>query len=115
MYQFSYLEIAEDSGDNARENERRAIRLSIDLFKQAADAGAGSMEKINAIYFAQKLWTVLVEDLARPENTIDSGLKAKLISICLWALKEIEQIRQEKSSSFDGLIAVSETICAGLK
>jgi flagellar biosynthesis activator protein FlaF len=115
MYQFSYLEIAEESGGAGRQNERQAVGLSIDLLKAAAAAGAQSRETIEALHYVRKLWSLLIEDLASPGNSLAPELKAKLISIGLWMLKETELIRLEKSDNFNGLIEVSETILAGLQ
>src|SRR5262245_5007933 len=100
MYQFSYADVLNDSPKEARERERIAIDRSIELLKLAAEKGAGSREAIDALVFVNRLWGTLIEDLARPENELPTPLKADLISIGLFIMREAEKIRQEKSSDF---------------
>jgi len=57
---------------------------------------------------------VLIEDLAKPENDLPEQLRADLISIGLWVIREAEEIRLEKSTNFKGIIEVSENIRDGL-
>ena len=114
MYQFSYLEMAEDSGENTRAIERKALSFSIELLKIAMAAGPDSRAAIEALIFVRKLWTVLIEDLAKPENALGAELRAKIISVGLWILREVENIRQGKSQNYRGLLDVSEIIHAGL-
>jgi flagellar biosynthesis activator protein FlaF len=61
------------------------------------------------------LWGYLIEDLARPDNDLPQKLRADLISIGLWMMREAEQIRLEASSNFKGLIDVSTAIRDGLE
>ena len=68
-----------------------------------------------AVLFVRRLWNFFLEDLSSSENDLPKELRAELISIGLWIMKEIEQIRLEKSSNFKSLIEVSENIRDGLK
>lgn len=115
MYQFSYAEVLEDSPEEARRHERRAIEHSIELLEKAEECGLNSFEAIEALAFLRRLWTILVEDLARPENELPETLRADLISIGIWIMRESDDIRLGKSTSFKGLIDVSRIICDGLK
>jgi flagellar protein FlaF len=63
----------------------------------------------------RQLWTILIEDLAHPENDLPEALRADLISIGLWVTKEAEQIRQKKSANFAGVIDICSIIRDGLK
>ena len=65
--------------------------------------------------YLRRLWGLLIEDLARPENDLPKALRADLISIGLWIMREAEEIRLEKSDNFKGLIDVSMSIRDGLK
>jgi flagellar protein FlaF len=55
-----------------------------------------------------------MEDLSKPENDLPERLRADLISIGLWIMREAEDIRLEKSSNFRGIIEVSQNIRDGL-
>lgn len=114
MYQFSYAEVLDDTPQGARQRERQAIDHSIELLEAADKAGPQSREAVEALLFVRKLWAILVEDLAKPENDLPQKLRADLISIGLWVMREAEQIRLEKSANFKGMIEVSQSIRDGL-
>ena len=63
----------------------------------------------------RRLWAYLIEDLAKPENDLPKPLRADLISVGLWIMREAEQVRLGKSSNFKGLIEVSQLIAEGLR
>jgi flagellar protein FlaF len=101
MYKFYYDEVLDDSPKVARENERTALEKS--------------REAVEAIYFVRRLWGIFIEDLAKPENGLPDKLRADLVSVGLWMMRETEEIRQGRSSNFAGLIDVSRTISEGLR
>ena len=115
MYQFSYAEIQTDSVADARERERQLLSRSIALLETARDKGGGSQEAVEAIHFANRVWTTLLQDLGSPENGLPKELRANLISIGLWILREAEEVRQGRAESFDGLIEVSQIIRDGIR
>lgn len=115
MYKFYYNEVLDESPKTARENERTALERSIDLLQQAERVGAGSREAVEAIFFVRRLWGIFIEDLAKPENGLPEKLRADLVSIGLWVMRETEEIRQGRSKNFTGLIDVSRTISEGLR
>ena len=73
------------------------------------------MEAIEAIHFLNRVWSSLIEDLGSPENALPGELRANLISIGLWLLREAEDLRQGRSDNFDGLIEVSQIIRDGIQ
>ena len=114
MYKFSYEEALSDSGSRARENERAAIEQSITLLKSAEKAGPNSREAVDASCFLNRLWSFLLEDLAKPDNALPEDVRAKLISIGIWMLREAEAISNGKSRNFAALIDISNNIAEGL-
>lgn len=115
MYQFSYADIQTDSVADARDRERQLLSRSIDMLVKASEAGANSNEAIAALNFTNRVWTSLMDDLGNPENALPKELRANLISIGLWLLRESEDIRQGRSDSFEGLIEVSQIIRDGIQ
>jgi flagellar biosynthesis activator protein FlaF len=115
MYMKHYEQVAEDTSERIRSNEVRAIEHSIDLMKRARDSQMLARDVVEAVFFLNRLWCVLLEDLASRENALSEGLRAKLISIGIWMLRAAEDIRQNKLASFDSLITISQTISIGLK
>jgi flagellar biosynthesis activator protein FlaF len=114
MYMKHYEQVAEDTSDRIRRNELQAIEHSILLMKKAASVHMAPRETIEAVFFVNRLWGVLMEDLASRENELSEELRAKLISIGIWVLRTTEDIRQNKVKNFDALISISQTIAAGL-
>src|SRR5690606_12865758 len=115
MYKFSYAEVQTDSVADAKDRERQLLSRSIDLLVAARDKGPRSMESVQAIHFLNRVWTSFVEDLGSDENELPQELRANLISIGLWLLREAEEIRQGRSDNFEGLIEVSQIIRDGIQ
>jgi flagellar biosynthesis activator protein FlaF len=115
MYQFSYSEILEDDPQDSRNRESEALNHAVELLKLAKQNGQASREAIEALHYIRKLWRVLIEDLAHPENDLPDVLKADLIGVGIWITKEADRISQGQSNNFDGLIDVCGMVRDGLK
>jgi len=115
MYQFSYADIQTDSVADAKDRERQLLTRSIDLLSVAHSHGKESLEAVEAIHFLNRVWTSFVEDLGSPDNELPMELRANLISIGLWLLREAEEVRQGRSDNFEGLIEVSQIIRDGIQ
>jgi flagellar protein FlaF len=114
MQRIQYGDLLEDDQQVARERERVALDQSILLLEQAAAPGAALAAAAEAIAFTSKLWAVLVEDLASPENGLPKQLKAQLVSIGIWILRELEAARTDESKRLSDVIVVSKAIRDGL-
>lgn len=115
MYQIAYAEALTDSPCEARSREREAIQRSIEYMKAAELAGSQSREAIVAVNFLRQLWTILIEDLASEGNSLLPELRAQIISIGIWVMRQAEEISMERRSSFQPIIEISELIGEGLK
>jgi flagellar protein FlaF len=115
MYRLSYAEILEDAGDEGRARERQALDHAIDLLRLAQERGPRSPEAIEAVRFLQKLWGFFIEDLADPNNDLADKLRADLISIGIWVIKEADLVLAGTSQNFSGLIEINKSIRDGLK
>ena len=97
-------------------NEAKPAHVGIRFMLIAARAvGTDSMEAIEALHFMNRVWTSFVEDLGSPDNALPKELRANLISIGLWLLREAEEVRQGRSDNFEGLIEVSQIIRDGIQ
>ena len=85
-----------------------------ELLKLAKERGARSRESVEALLFLRRLWNALIEDLSHPENGLPQALRASLISVGLWILKEADLVRLAKSENFDGLIEMNTILRDGL-
>jgi flagellar protein FlaF len=115
MYQFSYADIQTDSVADAKDRERQLLTRSIELLAAAHHKGGTSLEAVEAIHFLNRVWTSFIADLGNAENELPIELRANLISIGLWLLREAEEVRQGRSSNFEGLIEVSQIIRDGIQ
>ncbi|MEO4001573.1 flagellar biosynthesis regulator FlaF [Mesorhizobium sp. CAU 1732] len=115
MYQFSYAEVQTDSVADAKDRERQLLSRSIDLLVAAKNKGVQSIETVQAIHYMNRVWTSFVEDLGSDDNELPHELRANLISIGLWLLREGEEVRQGRSDNFEGLIEVSQIIRDGIQ
>ena len=109
-----YEKILEDSSSDARNRERLALSHGIALLQRVQEDNCGSQEAIEALLYIRRLWTFLIEDLARPGNGLPESLRADLISIGLWVIKEADAVRHRKSESVANLIAINTAIRDGL-
>ena len=115
MYQFSYAEIMEEGVAVSKDRERQVLERSIALLKAAVTAGGYGKEAVEAVYFTRRVWIRFIEDLGNPENELEDELRANLISIAIWILKEVEKIRKRESSNFQGIIDITTIIKDGIK
>lgn len=114
MYQAGYAEVLNDAAAMARSHERRALDRAVDLLTVGEERGRRSREAIDALLFVDRLWRAFLQDLASPENGLPKELRASLVSIGIWILKEVELIRREESDNFVGLIEICSNIRNGL-
>ena len=114
MYTSYYAESSQLSGSCQKSNEVEALNHLIDCLKEAKVQGIQSAVGINALYQTNLVWCFLLEDLAKPENSLPDQLKADLVSIGLFILKEVERIRQNENDNLDALIELNIMISTGL-
>jgi len=115
VHQLSYEEHLADNASDCRDRERVALEHAIHLLMKAEAAGPQSPACVAALDFAGRLWNVFIQDLVDPENDLPNVLKADLISIGLWIIKESALIRSGESRNFRGLIEICGIIRDGLK
>ena len=116
MYQFSYAEIMEEGVTVSKDRERQVLDRSIALLQAAMASGEGyGKETVEAVYFTRRVWIRFIEDLGNPENQLEEELRANLISIAIWILKEVEKIRKRESTNFQGIIDITTIIKDGIK
>lgn len=115
MYHFSYGEIINDGASSSRDRERLALDRSIELLQEADQQGGESKAVLEALLYVQRLWSLLLEDLAKPGNDLPEKLRADLISIGFWILRESDITRDDKARSIKSLIDISCIIRDGLK
>jgi len=114
MYQFTYAEVVEDSPREMRAREHDALDRAVALLEAARQTGAQSTEGLEALTYLRRLWTIFLDDLGSNGNDLPEDLRAQLISIGIWIVKEIERLRTGAQDSFDDLIEITAIIRDGL-
>ena len=115
MYRRAYSDIDQDDFSTERENEAMAFDHAIAMMREGEEKGMDSLEAVKAGHFVRRLWLFLLNDLGSPENGLPDQLRADLISIGIWALKEVDRIERREVNSFADLIDIMQTLRDGLK
>ena len=115
MYEFAYNDVIEDSRQTMRARERAAMDRVIGMLRAAQEKGPQSRELIDALYYLGRLWTIFIDDLKDPGNELPEQLRAGIISIGIWMMKEIERARTHATDDLMPMIEINELIRDGLK
>jgi flagellar biosynthesis activator protein FlaF len=115
MYEFAYNEAVEDSRQTMRAREREALDRVIGMLRSAQEKGPLSRERIEALFYLRRLWTIFLDDLQDPNNELPDQLRAGIISIGIWMMKEIERVRTRATDDLAPMIEINEIIRDGLK
>jgi flagellar protein FlaF len=114
MYEFAYNSIVEESSRAMRAQEARALDRVIAQMREAESYGPRSKAGIHALYQLRTLWTVFLDDLNGPDNALPTPLRARLLSIGIWVIKEIERLRTGEADEFSSIIEINQIIRDGL-
>jgi flagellar biosynthesis activator protein FlaF len=115
MYEFAYNEVIEDSRQTMRARERQAMDRVIAMLRTAQEKGPGSRERVEALFYLRRLWTIFLNDLNDPNNELPEQLRAGIISIGIWMMKEIDRVRGGASDDLTPMIEINVLIRDGLK
>jgi flagellar biosynthesis activator protein FlaF len=106
----AYEAVVDDSGHEARGRERRALSLGIDRLERLQNEHFDFQDQVESLLYVRRLWTIFIEDLAHPENGLPEKLRADIISIGLWVVREADRLREERSNDVMQLIEINRMI-----
>jgi flagellar protein FlaF len=115
MYEFAYNEVIEDSRQTMRARERQAMDRVIAMLQTAKEKGPGSRERVEALFYLRRLWMIFLNDLNDPNNELPEQLRAGIISIGIWMMKEIDRVRGGATNDLTPMIEINALIRDGLK
>ena len=115
MYHFSYAEAMEDSFSDSRAREREVLDRCVSLLLSAEAKKGFSFESIEALRYTRQVWNALLTDLTSGENQLPDALKANLISIGIWILKECDKLRKRETEDYRTMADIIRTVSLGLK
>jgi flagellar protein FlaF len=115
MYEFAYNDVIEDSRQTLRARERAAMDRVIGMLRAAQEKGPQSRELVEALFYLRRLWMVFIDDLNDPNNELPHQLRAGIVSIGVWMMKEIDRVRGGLANDLTPMIEINELIRDGLK
>jgi flagellar protein FlaF len=115
MYEFAYNEVIGESRQTMRAQERQAMDRVITMLRAAQEKGPLSRERVEALFYLRRLWTIFLDDLKDPNNELPEQLRAGIISIGIWMMKEIDRARGRLTDDLTPMIEINEIIRDGLK
>jgi flagellar protein FlaF len=115
MYEFAYNDVIEDSHQTLRAREQAAMDRVIEMLRAAQEKGPQSRELIDALFYLRRLWMIFIDDLNDPSNELPAQLRAGIISIGVWMMKEIDRVRGGVTNDLTPMIEINLLIRNGLK
>ena len=115
MYEFAYNEVIEDSRQAMRAREHHAMDRVIGMLRDAQARGPQARERVEALFYLRRLWLIFLDDLKDPNNELPAQLRAGIISIGIWMMKEIDRARGGLADDLTPIIEINEIIRDGLK
>jgi flagellar biosynthesis activator protein FlaF len=115
MYEFAYNEVVEESRETMRARERAAMDRVIGMLRAAQEKGPLSRERVDALFYLGRLWMIFLDDLKEPNNELPDQLRAGIVSIGIWMMKEIDRVRSGATDDLAPMIEINEIIRDGLK
>jgi flagellar protein FlaF len=115
MYEFAHNDVIEDSRQTMRARERQAMDRVIAMLRTAQEKGPGSRERVEALFYLRRLWMIFLNDLNDPNNELPEQLRAGIISIGIWMMKEIDRVRGGATNDLTPMIEINALIRDGLK
>lgn len=114
MYHMRYSDVVEESGVSARERESALFSRCIEKLEEVQVHNIDSSMVIDTANFIERFWLTLIEDLGREDNHLSHDLKASIISIGIYVMKEMANLRNGDSVDIETLIDISRSLRDGL-
>jgi flagellar protein FlaF len=99
--------------ESPREIEYRVFEQITAALEDAEHPDAHFTTRIAAMHRNRELWLTLTCDLANENNELPNSLRASLISLGLWVVRETQRLKRNSGSLAD-LIEVNRSIMRGL-
>lgn len=100
--------------ENPRELEYRLFgEVTRSLMHAATVDKTDITTRINALDWNRRLWSALATDCSDPDNALNMGLRAQIISISLFVSKHSSAIMRGEED-FEPLIDINRSIMQGL-
>lgn len=115
MVNNAYLDMLEDDQQDALSRETEIFSEAQSLIKHCMTDPADKIARVKAIHFNQRMWNVLIDDLADNENQHAAEFKAQLISVGIFVLKHLQEMRNSPDIGFGIIPDINTAIQNGLE
>ena len=100
--------------ENPREAEYRLFGQVTHALIEASKADEKDFKtRIDALDWNRRLWSTLATDCANPDNAMDKGLRAQIISISLFVSRHSSAVMRGEDT-FEALIDINKMVMQGL-
>ena len=83
---------AQNVTEDPRHTEYRLLAQVTGALIKARDGEDRLQEKIQALLWNQRVWEAFMTDLTDAGNTLPQALKAQLVSLAIWVVKETNAV-----------------------
>ncbi|MGE3301536.1 MAG: flagellar biosynthesis regulator FlaF [Hyphomonadaceae bacterium] len=104
---------ASAQGETPREAEYRLFALITSGLIRASESRKNISGLAEALHQNRRLWSLLAQDCADPENTLPKPLRAQIISLSLWVSRHTSAVMRD-GSDIEPLIEVNRSVMQGL-
>lgn len=115
MFKATYLETVADAGPAARSREAELFDRLIDGLEAVRGAPPTDRGRIEALRRVQELWRFLIHDLSDDANALPQRLRADLVSIGLWTIKEADSLIAGRKQDLGPLVEILSIVRGGLR
>ncbi|MBI2261610.1 MAG: flagellar biosynthesis regulator FlaF [Caulobacterales bacterium] len=100
--------------ESPREMEYRLFGQVTRALMHASTVDAGDVAtRIDALDWNRRLWSTLATDCSNPDNAMDKGLRAQIISISLFVSRHSSAVMRGEDT-FEALIDINKMVMQGL-
>lgn len=114
MYHMRYADVIEESVASARERESALFNRCIEKLEEISKNYSNISLILEHSNFIEKFWLALIEDLSREDNFLSNELRASIISIGIYVMKEMNNLRNGMKIDVVTLIDISRSLRDGL-
>lgn len=108
---------ASAQAENPRETEYRLFAMvtaGLIRAKEQSEAGNDKLVDLaDALHKNRRLWTLLAQDCASPDNALPKPVRAQIISLSIWVSKHSSAVLQN-GDDIEPLIDVNRSVMQGL-
>ncbi|HEY8003168.1 MAG TPA: flagellar biosynthesis regulator FlaF, partial [Phenylobacterium sp.] len=105
---------ASTRAESPRQTEYRLFaQVTLALMEAAKSDPADVAGRVDALDWNRRIWTVLSEDCANPDNALPAPLRASIISLAIWVGRHTSAVIRRRED-IEPLIEVNRMIMQGL-